>query len=570
VTKSTDVPHKGCLGFLNANHDPMPKLIGARYEMEQGSNPRYSAASEKGSTAANCIGGMAGGYPCQNVDLLSLLDNSDLATNLPQSSVALNDIWGWTHSGSGREFALVGTVLGTVFVEITDPYNPIHLGALPSSSPFQSNDWRDVKTYGNYAFIVAEVGSHGVQVFDLTRLLTASPNTAFTEDTRYSGNGHGSSHNIFVNEDSGFAYSVGTSTCGGGLHIIDVRNPMSPSFSACYSSDGYTHDVQCVNYKGPDSQYTGQEICFASNEDTITILDVTDKSNIIQLARESYSQSGYTHQGWLTEDQAYFIFDDETDEYFNIASKTRTHVMDVSSLQNPTYAGFHNGRTEAIDHNLYIVGDFVYQANYRAGLNILKISDLSNAQFDEEGFFDLYPTSDSNRFNGAWSNYPFFPSGTIIMSGVEQGLFVLKYNSSPPPSPTPPPTSAPNSSPTPPPTSAPNSSPTPPPTSAPNPNPTPSPTVDDDDNDDIECADDPAFFFEKKNGRRKYCRWFEKKKIRCYRKPGALDACPEACGICDASNTEVCTDSRMKRKACKATSFCFWDRSARPKACAVN
>ena len=161
--------------------------------------------------------------------------------------------------------------------------------------------------------------------------------------------------------------------------------------------------------------------------------------------------------------------------------------------------------------------------------------------------------------------------------------------SGPNPSPTPPPTTAPNpnpttaptSAPTPPPTSTPTPSPTtaptptptsapptPSPTTAPNPNPTPSPTVDDD--DDAECADDPTFFFEQNNGRTRFCNWFTNRKVQCYRKPGALDACPEACGICDKSNTEICTDIRMKKKACIATSFCFWDRSARPRVCAAN
>ena len=305
-------------------------------------------------------------------------------------SVSLNDIWGWTDSGSGREFALVGTARGTVFVEITDPYNPIHLGALPSFRSTINDPWRDIKTYGDYAFIVAEASSSGMQVFDLTKLLTASPNTDFTEDARYTG--HGNAHNIFVNEDSGFAYSVGSNSCSGGLHIIDLSVPTNPIFSACFSSDGYTHDVQCVNYNGPDSQYTGREICFASNEDTITVIDVTDKSNIVELARKTYGNSRYTHQGWLTEDQKYFIFNDELDETSGVASTTRTHVMDVSSLGSPIYAGFHNGRTSAIDHNLYVLGDYVYQANYRAGLNVLKISDASNAQFEEKGFLIFIPT----------------------------------------------------------------------------------------------------------------------------------------------------------------------------------
>merc|ERR1712038_71410 len=162
-------------------------------------------------------------------------------------------------------------------------------------------------------------------------------------------------------------------------------------------------------------------------EDTITVVDVTNKSSPTQLAKESYTGYHYTHQGWLTEDHAHFIFNDELDELRGTVSKTATHVMDVSDLTNINYVGKFNGRTSAIDHNNYVIGDYVYQANYRAGLNVLKITDVANAQFQEVGYFDIYPNSDSSQFNGAWSNYPYFPSGTIVVSGIEQGLFVLKF-----------------------------------------------------------------------------------------------------------------------------------------------
>ena len=82
---------------------------------------------------------------------------------------------------------------------------------------------------------------------------------------------------------------VGTNTCAGGLHMIDIRKPRKPKFAGCFAGDGYTHDVQCVSYRGPDGAYGGKEICFAANEDTLTIVDVTDKSDPRMLSRTSYS-----------------------------------------------------------------------------------------------------------------------------------------------------------------------------------------------------------------------------------------------------------------------------------------
>lgn len=395
--------------------------------------------SNLAETEVTCTDGFAGGYPCENVNLLSLLDTSALNFAIGStggSNDLLNDVWGWADIVSGREFALVGLRRGTAFVEITDPLNPIYLGVLKAHNN-GSSSWRDIKTYSHYAYIVSEQSSHGMQIFDLNVLLTASPNTVFSETDHYSG--FSNSHNIFINEETKYAYAVGTNTCSGGLHMINLSD-QPPVFAGCYSGDGYTHDVQCVTYQGNDVEYQGREICFASNEDTVTIIDVTDKDSPVQIYRFSYSNSAYTHQGWLTEDHNYFLVGDELDEY-NSGVKTKSIVVNVMDLSNPVLAGQHYGTTNAIDHNLYIKGDLVYEANYRAGLQVLRMNDISTADMTQVAMFDIYPNSDSANFNGAWSNYPFLPSGNVIVSGIEQGLFVLEVlYQSPTVTPTDPPT----------------------------------------------------------------------------------------------------------------------------------
>ncbi|MCA9939342.1 MAG: choice-of-anchor B family protein, partial [Anaerolineales bacterium] len=275
----------------------------------------------------------------------------------------------------------------------------------------------------NYAFIVSEASGHGMQVFDLTRLRNVpNPPVTFTEDAHYAG--WSNAHNVVINEDTGFAYGVGSSACSGGLAMVNIQNPLNPTNAGCFSSDGYTHDAQCVIYQGPDAAYVGKEICFNSNEDTLTIVDVTNKAAPVQLSRNPYSGSRYTHQGWITDDHHYFLIDDELDEQ-TFGHNTRTRVFDISSLTAPTLVGYHDGVTPAIDHNMYVVGDYVFQANYRSGLRILDITDVGNANMTEEAFFDIYPSSDSPSFNGAWSVYPYFESGVVVVSGIEQGLFIL-------------------------------------------------------------------------------------------------------------------------------------------------
>ncbi len=366
-----------------------------------------------------CEGGFAEGYPCNNIDLLSYLPINTIGGG------EANDIWGWTDSLTGKEYAIVGRTNGTAFVDISDPTHAEYLGSLPSHT--SSSPWRDIKTHANHAYIVSEASDHGMQVFDLTELRTVGAPRIFNETAHYPE--FGSAHNIAINEDSGFAYAVGTRNsddgCGAGLHMIDISRPATPEFAGCYSGDGYTHDAQCVIYSGPDVDYQGREICFNYNEDTLTIVDVTDKSSPSMLARMPYTGSSYTHQGWLTEDQVYLLLDDEGDE-LSFGHNTRTFIWDVSDLDAPEVMGSYLAPTPAIDHNLYIKGDFAYQANYRAGLRILDLSSIATGTLVQNGYFDVYPSNDSAAFNGSWSVYPYFESGNVILSGIEQGLFVLR------------------------------------------------------------------------------------------------------------------------------------------------
>lgn len=388
----------------------------------------YQPAEDLAAMAITpCVGGTAGGYPCQNVDLMSFLPLSSIGGGNG------NDIWGWTDPLTGKEYAIMGRTNGTAFVDISNPESPIYLGNLPTHTV--NSTWRDIKVYANHAFIVSEASGHGMQVFNLTQLRTVtSPPITFSNTAHY--NGFGNAHNIAINEATGFAYAVGTSTCSGGLHMVNIQNPTSPSNAGCFSSDGYTHDTQCVIYTGPDTTYQGQEICFNSNEDTLTIVNVNNKSNPVQLSRVGYSGSRYTHQGWLTEDQRYFLLDDELDEQNN-GHNTRTYIWNVTDLNAPVLIGNFTSSAAAIDHNQYIKGNYSYQANYRAGLRILNLTNVASGSLTEAGYFDIYPANNNANFNGAWSTYPYFASGMVIVSGIEQGLFVLRPNLSTGPTPTP-------------------------------------------------------------------------------------------------------------------------------------
>ncbi len=381
-----------------------------------------SPALRAQSVAATCTGGLAAGFPCEQVNL---------AANLPVSmfsASAANDIWGWTDSANDREYALVGLDNGIAFVDVTDPESLVFLGKLPTATT--PAIWRDVKVYQNYAFVVADgAGSHGMQIFDLTRLRSvANPPETFTTDADYngvSGNQPNSSHNISINEESGFAYLVGSDDCAGGLHMVDIQDPTNPVFGGCFAADGYTHDVQCVMYTGPDTDYAGREVCLASNEDSVTIVDVTDKNNPLQISKGLYPNPAYTHQGWLTEDHRYFLVDDELDELVGATSNTRTIIFDLEDLDNPEFHAFFFSTLGSTDHNLYIRGNHAFQSNYNAGLRILDLTDIDSGVITEKAHFDTFPPDDAIGFEGQWSNYPFFESGNIIANDITNGLFVL-------------------------------------------------------------------------------------------------------------------------------------------------
>ncbi len=379
-----------------------------------------------------CDGGEADVFGCGDIDLVSFIPVEDLGGS---RGVRVNDVWGWTDPETRREYAIVGRMDGTSFVDVTDPVNPVVVGNLPKTESSPGTSWRDMKVYSDHVYIVSDnAGHHGMQVFDLTRLRDyAGTMLAFDVDAWY-GRLH-SVHNIVINEDTGFAYAVGSSgggdTCGGGLHMIDIREPKNPTFAGCFEhtntgrrGTGYSHDAQCVVYNGPDEEHRGKEICLGSNENALSIADVTDKQNPVVVGVAEYPNAAYTHQGWLTEDHAYFYMNDELDEVQGIVSNTRTLIWDVSDLDEPQLLKEHFSENTSSDHNLYIVGNLMYQSNYNSGLRVFDISDIENPR--EVAFFDTVPGEDFPSMDGSWSNYPFFESGIVVVTSGGQGVFLVR------------------------------------------------------------------------------------------------------------------------------------------------
>ena len=379
--------------------------------------------------------GEAALFECDEVDLLSFLPVSEMGAN---RGVRTNDVWGWTDSETGREIVIIGMTDQASFVDVSNPYNPVYLGRLPKPEEARGSVWRDMKVYDDHVFVVSDgSGPHGMQVFDLTRLrgLDGSDPQTFDADAHYTN--VASSHNVVINEESGYAYIVGASgggeTCGGGLHMVNIQDPTNPTFAGCFadtttgrSRTGYSHDAQCVMYHGPDEDYAGAEICLGSNETALSIADVTDKDDPVAVAMATYPNVGYSHQGWFDEDHRYFYMNDELDETGGLTPTTRTLVWDLTDLDDPILVKEHFAESRATDHNLYIRGELMYQSNYASGLRVLDISDRENPEL--VGYFDTVPYGgDTNQMIGSWSNYPYFDSGIVVVSSGREGLFLVRY-----------------------------------------------------------------------------------------------------------------------------------------------
>ena len=371
-----------------------------------------------------CDEGLASGYACENIDLWSHVPPTVFGT----ASTTTNEVWGWTDPLDGKEYVLLGASNGIAFFDISNPLEPFYLGRLPSHT--SNSLWRTFRTFNNYIFVGSEASAHGLQVFDLTRLRNvANPPEIFTEDAHYAG--FGKCHTLVIHEETGMLYACGTNTFSGGLHILNINNPLTPFLAGSYDLDGYTHEAQVMTYNGPYADYQGDVIVFCyngNNPASLTIVNATDPGDVTTISITGYPGSAYCHQGWLTEDGKYLLMDDELDEYYNVYANTRTLIWNVENLDAPTYLGDFNGSTSAIDHNQYIIDNLSYQSNYTAGLRVIDVTGIETLALQEVAYFDHYPTNDDNVFDGQWMNYPYFASGVIPVTDIDNGMFLLQLN----------------------------------------------------------------------------------------------------------------------------------------------
>jgi choice-of-anchor B domain-containing protein len=327
---------------------------------------------------------------CQNIDLLGTLN--------PHPNDPYTDIWGY--ASNGREYALLGSTGGTSIIDVTNPSNPVEVAFIPGplAPPYE---WRDIKTHLNYAYIVSEGTGQGsgMQIVDLSNLpssasLVGTYNATFT-----------SAHNMFIAD--GYAYVVGTSS--GGMHILNLADPTNPVQTAYYSASGYIHDV-----------YVWNDTAYASSNNTYDVVSVLNKSNPQLISMSAALPGIYAHSGWLTEDKRYFVACEE----FNVRDITIWDLQDRSTWD--LVVDSWQTTTNSPVHNPFVLGDYVHISYYEDGYVVIDISDPENPEF--AGQYDTNPGGSSGNYVGSWGVYPYLPSGITVVSDMQSGLYVCRFN----------------------------------------------------------------------------------------------------------------------------------------------
>jgi len=324
--------------------------------------------------------------------------NTSFLGNLSYS-VDLSDIWGYEKNGN--EYALVGVYNGISVVDVTNPISPNELAFFDGHESI----WRDLKTWGDYLYCINET-SGGLQIVNLAEVISGASNPTYIENMSL---GFSTAHNIFIDEN-GVLYVFGSDYSAGGCEMYDLTaNPENPIFLGVFD-DYYFHDGMVRG----DTLWGG-----AIYNGVFSAIDVSDKANPIILGSHS-TPNTFSHNCWISEDGDYLFTTDEVSGAYVAAYD----VSDLSDIQEVDRIQAWSSNTDVIPHNTHVNGDFIITSYYKDGVSVVDVSNPSN--MIEVGFYDTSAGFSGNGFSGAWGAYPWLPSGNILVTDIETGLYVIE------------------------------------------------------------------------------------------------------------------------------------------------
>mgnify|MGYP003972804465 FL=1 len=318
---------------------------------------------------------------------------------------AYNECWGFEVNNT--EIAVIGSTEGTHFFNVTDPQNSTEVAFVAGAYTGSGVVHRDYHDYQGYLYIVCDEGwsTSTLQIVDISNLPT-SVNVVYDSDSLFN-----TSHNIFIDTATSKLYACASNSA---MDIYSLDTPTLPNLIYSYTDVGHVHDAYVRN----DTAYLN---CGNDGFRIIDFhyLDLGGGMAWDELASfTSYPDAGYNHSGWLSDDGTIYAMQDENHGY-------DVKIMDVSDLNNITVLSTLNSgeNAQSMAHNGIIKGDFLYLAYYHDGLRVFDISDPSNPI--QICNYDTYSPSSYNSYKGAWGVYPYLPSGNIIVSDMQSGLYVL-------------------------------------------------------------------------------------------------------------------------------------------------
>jgi choice-of-anchor B domain-containing protein len=343
--------------------------------------------------------------------LLGTWDDPDL----PGSSAydnTYNEMWG--HAVNGKEYAIIGSTMGVHFIDVTDPASPTEAFFVEAGTAGPQAVNRDYKNYQDYLYAVCDQGNTStLQIIDMSNLPN-SIEVVYDSDALIRR-----SHTIFIDQSNArlYALSVADANSYSAMRVYDISNPIAPVFLASHNTFG-GNTVGHVH-----AAFVKDHIAYLNcGYDGLFVVDFTNAVAPVLLGSlTDYLQSGYNHSGWLTEDESYYYFTDE-----NHGSDLK--AVDVSNLSNLSVNHFFNagsqGANNSIAHNPLVAGNYLYVSYYYDGLQVYDISDPANPM--HVLYYDTSTEPNLESYKGAWGVYPFLPSGNILVSDMQNGLFVVE------------------------------------------------------------------------------------------------------------------------------------------------
>jgi len=312
----------------------------------------------------------------------------------------LNDIWGWVDS-SGNEYAIVGMNDGTSIIDLSDPLSPQEVLFVPGMNSI----WRDIKTYGNYAYVTTEA-MNGLLIIDLSNL----PDSANTNTYLYTGPSNAQwqrAHNIYIDE-RGYAYIFGANRGSGGAIILDLNQDPTQPVEIADINNWYVHD----------GMVKGDTLFLANgNNSLFSVWDVSNPSNPVLLAQNP-TVGFYSHNIWSSDDGNYIY----TTEEDNGGHLSEFNITDLNNIDLTDKIQAEPGNN-IMPHNAFYINDYIVNSYYTTGIQIFDVQSKGNIV--NVGHFDTSPNFSGPGSNGCWGVYPYLPSGIIIASDIENGFFVL-------------------------------------------------------------------------------------------------------------------------------------------------